>query len=105
MLLIEKLGPYRYAGAYLLTVCSFQLVIGKLYVLYDVKWVFLGALGLFEIGSLICGVAPSSVALIIGRAVAGIGAAGLFSGALLVIAQSVPLLQRPAYIGFIAQAL
>ena len=36
---------------------------------------------MFELGSLLCGVATSSVMLIVGRAVAGIGAAGLFSGA------------------------
>lgn len=33
----------------------------------------------------ICGAAPTSVALIIGRAVAGIGAAGIFSGALVYV--------------------
>lgn len=92
---------FRYAAAYLLTICSFQLLIGKLYVLYSVKWVFLGALGFFELGSLISGVAPNSTALTFGRAVAGVGAAGLFSGAFLIIAQAVPLRQRPAYIGFV----
>ncbi|KAE8443873.1 hypothetical protein EG329_001282 [Mollisiaceae sp. DMI_Dod_QoI] len=43
---------------------------------------------IFEIGSLICGVAPSSAALVIGRAVAGIGGSGLFNGALTIIAGS-----------------
>ncbi len=59
------------------------------------------ALGIFEIGSLICGVAPNSVALIIGRAVAGIGSAGIFSGAILIVASAVPLRQRPTYMGII----
>jgi MFS family permease len=65
------------------------------------KWVFLTALGIFEIGSLICGAAPNSTALIIGRAVAGLGAAGIFSGAILIIARSVPLHKRPLYTGII----
>ena len=49
---------------------------------------FLGAIFVFELGSLICAVAPSSVALIIGRAVAGTGVGGIFSGALVIIAHS-----------------
>lgn len=65
------------------------------------KWVFLAAFSVFEVGSVICGAAPNSVALIIGRAVAGLGAAGVFSGAMLIIAASVPLAKRPIYSGLI----
>jgi MFS family permease len=36
--------------------------------------------------SLVCATAPSSVALIIGRAIAGIGVGGLFSGAITILA-------------------
>ena len=61
----------------------------------------MSALGLFEIGSLICGVSPNSTALILGRAVAGLGSAGIFSGAVLIIAKTVPLHRRPAYTGII----
>jgi MFS family permease len=61
----------------------------------------MSALGLFEVGSLICGVSPSSTALIVGRAVAGVGSAGIFSGAVLIIAKTVPLHRRPAYTGII----
>lgn len=74
---------------------------GKLYVEFKVNWVFLTALGLFEIGSLVCGCAPNSVALIIGRAIQGIGCAGVMTGALTIIAQSVPLHVRPMYTGVI----
>ena len=59
------------------------------------------ALFIFELGSLICGVAPNSTALIIGRAVAGVGAAGIFSGAILIISVTVPLRSRPTYMGLI----
>ena len=90
-----------YGSAYLLTTCAFQLFFGKLYTFFSIKWVYLGAIGIFEIGSLICGVAPTSVALIIGRAVAGIGSAGIFSGALVIVAYTVPLVQRPIYTGII----
>lgn len=62
---------------------------------------YLTAITIFEIGSLICGVAQNSITLIIGRAVAGIGSAGIFSGALLILAHSVPLAKRPIYTGLI----
>ena len=46
----------------------------------NVKATFLAAVVLFEIGSAICGAAPNSIAFIIGRAVAGLGAGGIQSG-------------------------
>ena len=52
------------------------------------KGTFLAAIGIFEIGSLICALAPSSIVLIVGRAMAGIGVGGLFSGALVIIAHT-----------------
>ena len=48
-----------------------------------------------------CGAAPTSVALIIGRAIAGVGSAGIFSGALVIVAYTVPLVKRPIYTGII----
>lgn len=60
---------------------------------------FLAAVSIFEIGSLICGVAPSSTVLIVGRAIAGIGVAGIFSGALVIISMTVPLAKRPIVFG------
>jgi MFS family permease len=90
-----------YASAYLLTNCAFQLFWGKLYTFYTVKWVYLAALFLFELGSLICAVAPSSMALIIGRAIAGIGAGGVTNGSFLLIAHSVPAPKRPTFVGLL----
>lgn len=60
------------------------------YTFYVVIWVYLAALFLFELGSLICGVAPSSTALIVGGAIAGKGGGGVTNGSLLVIVYSVP---------------
>ncbi|KAF5615426.1 major facilitator superfamily transporter [Fusarium sp. NRRL 52700] len=88
-----------YGSSYLLTTCEFQLLFGKLYTLFDIKWVFIVAMALFEIGSAICGAAPTSEALIVGRAIAGLGSAGIFQGAIIIIAYSVPLNKRPMYNG------
>ena len=81
---------------------AFQLFFGKLYMVFSIKCVFLIGLAVFELGSLLCAVAPTSVALIIGRAIAGVGSGSLFAGAMIIIAHTVPLSQRPVYMGGLA---
>ncbi|KAI1815245.1 MFS general substrate transporter [Poronia punctata] len=93
-----------YASSYAFAISALQLLYGKLYTTNSMKWVFMFAVFAFEIGSLIAGLAPSSLALILGRVVSGIGAAGIFAGALIVIAASVPLRQRPIYTGILNSA-
>jgi MFS family permease len=93
-----------YASAYLLTTCSVQLLFGKLYTHFNIKVVFLSAIALFELGSLICGVAPTSNALIVGRAIAGLGSAGVFNGGVIIISRTVPLVRRPIYVGIASVA-
>ncbi|KAK3997517.1 putative MFS multidrug transporter [Cladorrhinum sp. PSN332] len=88
-----------YGSAFLLTNCGFQLIFGKLFVVFPVKATFLIAIFIFEVGSALCGAAPNSVAFIIGRAVAGVGAAGIMSGTIVVIVFSVPLHKRPLFQG------
>lgn len=83
----------------MLTACASQLLYGRIYTFYSPKWVFMSSIAMFELGSLICGVAPSSLAFIIGRAVAGIGSSGIFSGSIVLTVYIVPLRQRPAYQG------
>lgn len=62
---------------------------------------FLGAIAIFELGSIICAAAQSSAMLIAGRTVAGIGGSGIFSGALIIAAHTIPLQYRPIYTGAI----
>lgn len=90
-----------YASSYLLTSCIVQLPYGQLYNFYTAKWVFLGALGIFEVGSLICATAPTSAVLICGRSIAGIGSAGIFSGFYVVMAYSTPVEHRALYNGIL----
>ncbi|KAF5859871.1 hypothetical protein ETB97_002362 [Aspergillus alliaceus] len=84
-----------YGSSYLLTCCAFQLLYGKIYTLYAVKAVFLASIFLFELGSAVCGAAPTSTAFIIGRAISGVGAAGIFAGSVVCIVYAVPLEKRP----------
>lgn len=85
----------------MLTSCAFTLLWGKLYTFFSLKWGYLTAIFIFEVGSVVCGAAPTSDALIIGRAVAGVGTAGIFTGALIIIAYTVPLVKRPIYTGIV----
>ena len=75
----------------------FQLPSGKLYSRYNSKWVFLIALALFEIGSLIAGVAPSSPPFIVGRALQGVGGAGVQAGYLIIVASITPPDKAPVF--------
>ncbi|KAF7901360.1 hypothetical protein EAF00_003581 [Botryotinia globosa] len=89
-----------YGSAYLITNCSLQPLSGKLYTYFRSKHVFLSFFFFFESGSLLCGTATSSNMLIVGRAVAGIGSAGLMNGAITILTHAVPMEKRPVYLGF-----
>ncbi|KAL7951863.1 major facilitator superfamily domain-containing protein [Trichoderma barbatum] len=90
-----------YGSAYLLTTTALQPMYGAIYKYFNVKWTYLAAIFIFEIGSLLSAVAPSSEALIVGRAIAGIGTAGLFAGSIVIISLSMPLEKRPLAFGLI----
>ncbi|KAH8666624.1 major facilitator superfamily domain-containing protein [Xylariales sp. PMI_506] len=88
-----------YGSAYLITTTALQPLYGRIYRLFHIKFTFLTAVALFELGSLVCAIAPSSVALIVGRAVAGLGGAGIFSGAVVILSYTLPLRKRPIMYG------
>ncbi|KAK0727862.1 major facilitator superfamily domain-containing protein [Lasiosphaeria miniovina] len=69
-----------YGSAFLLTTCAFQLLFGKIYTFFAIKTTLLASILLFELGSAVCGAAPTSAAFILGRAIAGVGSAGVTSG-------------------------
>ncbi|CAK7218407.1 hypothetical protein SCUCBS95973_003473 [Sporothrix curviconia] len=92
---IDDIGWY--GSAYVLASCATQLLFGRFYAFYSNKIVFLAAIVLFEAGSALCGAAPSSTAFILGRALAGSGAAGVFAGAIVITIPLVPLHQRPVF--------
>ncbi|TFB01893.1 Efflux pump roqT [Trichoderma ghanense] len=61
---------------------SVILLYGVLYASFNMKWVFAASMVLFEVGSALCGAAPSMTALIVGRVIAGSGGSGVFMGCL-----------------------
>ncbi|KIW33892.1 uncharacterized protein PV07_00707 [Cladophialophora immunda] len=86
-----------YGAAYPLCLCSLQPLSGKLYANFSLKWTFFVFVGIFLLGSLLCGAAASSNMFILGRAVAGTGGAGIFSGCLSILAIVTPLSKRALY--------
>ncbi|KAF3007711.1 hypothetical protein E8E13_009612 [Curvularia kusanoi] len=84
-----------YSSAYMLTSCGFILLYGRIYTFFPTKPVFLSGILLFEIGSALCGAAQNSIMLIVGRAIAGLGSSGVFTGAILIMLNTVPLHKRP----------
>ena len=62
---------------------------------FETKSSFLIALCVFELGSLIAALAPSSTSLIVARAIQGVGSAGILTGSFVVGTHSVRLQKRP----------
>ena len=60
-----------YGAAFFLTIGAFQSTWGKAYKYFSLKTTFLLSFAIFELGSLLCGVAQNSITLIVGRAIAG----------------------------------
>lgn len=87
-----------------ITAVALQLPFGQAYSLFNNKWTFLTSVVIYLVGSAICGSAPTSVALIIGRAIQGVGMAGVFGGSFIVIARITPLRKRSLFAGLFGAA-
>lgn len=90
-----------YGTAYFMTSGGFQSSWGKAPRYFSLKGAFLTALAIFELGSLLCAVAPNAEVFIVGRAIAGLGCAGLVSESMTIVAFSVEPTQRPKFLGFV----
>ena len=91
-----------YSAAFRLTLCAFQFLFGKLYTLFSVKRVFLTITAIFLVGSVICATAVSSKMFVLGRAVTGLGEAGIIAGCFTLLVQLLPLRRRPVFSGVLA---
>jgi MFS family permease len=90
-----------YGSAFFLTVAAFQATWGKAYKYFPLKMTYMIAIFTFELGSLICAVASNSTTLIVGRAIAGMGGAGISSGSYTILAFSAPPKQTAAFTGIL----
>lgn len=84
--------------AFLLCATASNLFWGRAYSHFNSKWLYIFTVTLFEIGSAICGAAPSLNVLILGRAIAGLGGSGLYNGLMTLIAMTTTMAERPVYV-------
>jgi MFS family permease len=84
--------------AFLLAATATNMVWGRLYTQFNSKWLYLGNVLFFEIGSAICGAAPNMAVMIVGRAICGISGSGLYVGVMSLIAVTTTRAERPLYI-------
>ena len=87
---------------YMLTSTSMVPIFGKLSDLFSRKWVFITAMALFLVGSVLCGQAHGMVQLIIFRAIQGLGAGGVLPMAFIIIGDLFTLEQRARLQGAIS---
>ena len=71
---------------------------GKLYNLFDAKWVYIASVILFLAASALCGGAPTMNAEIVGRVFAGAGGNGMYLGLLTLISVNTTDKERPAWL-------
>jgi MFS family permease len=90
-----------YGASFMMTLAAFQSHWGKAYLYFPLRPSFLASIAVFEIGSLVCAVAPNSLALIIGRAIQGAGAAGITGGCYTIASFIVPPTKVPAVVGLL----
>ncbi|KAJ9112368.1 hypothetical protein QFC19_000788 [Naganishia cerealis] len=88
-------------SSFFITMLAFNLIYSQAMQIFPSKATIIFAVMIFEIGSLICGVAPNMPVLIFGRAVAGVGAAGIFTSAVVILAEISTMQERAKYMGLL----
>ncbi|PIA14073.1 MFS general substrate transporter [Coemansia reversa NRRL 1564] len=88
-----SLAPWL-ANAYLLSSTALQPITGKLSDIFGRTQVLLAGIVIFALGSLACALAQSMVVLLVGRAIAGAGAAAIIGLTLVIVSDIVPLRKR-----------
>jgi MFS family permease len=73
---------------------------GKLYAIYDSKWVYILSTILFLASSALCGAAPTMEAEIVGRVFAGAGGNGMYFGLLALMSIHTTSKERPKYLSY-----
>ena len=87
------------ATAYLLSSAAFQPIFGTLSDIFGRRSLLLGCSAVFGIGCAICGVANSTLVMVIGRFICGWGGSGLTSLGTITMSDMIPLRDRGYYQG------
>ncbi|KAJ6151652.1 hypothetical protein N7470_007249 [Penicillium chermesinum] len=77
---------------------SVILPYGFLFTTFNMKWLYIAGIALFQGGSALCGGAPNMGALIVGRVIAGAGGTGIYLGGLNHFSAMTTRAERGAYL-------
>jgi EmrB/QacA subfamily drug resistance transporter len=88
--------------AYLLTSTAVAPLYGKLSDIHGRRTVMLTSIAIFAAGSAVCAVAPSMLALVLGRALQGIGGGGILPVAQAIMADAITPKERGRYQAYMA---
>lgn len=94
-----------YSSVYFMTAAVTQLLYGRLYTRYTIRANYSVAMLFFLVGSAVCGAAPNSNALIIGRALAGVGCSGLLVGTFSLVPYIAAPLKQPLFMGLVGATM
>ncbi|KAM0144224.1 hypothetical protein ACHAO1_000507 [Botrytis cinerea] len=98
----DEVGKLTWVSvAFMLGAAGTNLMWGKAYGTFDAKYVYIFTTLIFEVGSAICGGAPNMNALIVGRAICGLGGIGMYIGVMTVMSENTSKTERPIYLGLI----
>ncbi|OCF72452.1 hypothetical protein I204_06831 [Kwoniella mangroviensis CBS 8886] len=75
------------------------LIFSQIMTIASPRWTYMASLAIFEAGTAICGAANSMTMLIVGRAVAGLGGAGMWNATYLIGGEIIPFEKRPSLFG------
>lgn len=89
-------------AVYLLTSTIAIVVFGKFSDLFGRKRIFLLGIAIFLVGSILCGIAPGMIWLILFRGIQGIGGGILTTLAFIIVAEMFPVQERGKYMGILA---
>ncbi|KAL9640599.1 MAG: hypothetical protein Q9204_000655 [Flavoplaca sp. TL-2023a] len=77
---------------------------GKIYGLFNPKWLYILSVAIFEIGSAVCASSRTTNALIVGRSIAGVGGSGIYIGTINILSSLTSVSERPLYLSFVGMA-
>ncbi|KAL4789040.1 major facilitator superfamily domain-containing protein [Aspergillus venezuelensis] len=85
--------------AFLLGAASTVLLWSKCYGQFNCKWIYILTTAIFEVGSAVCGAAPNMSSLVVGRAICGLGGAGMYLGVMTILSMLTSQTERSIYLG------
>jgi len=101
--IISDLGGFSHytwvTTAYIIASTITIPITGKLTDLYGRKWFYVGGLGIFVAGSLLCGMSQTMTQIILFRGLQGIGAGVMMANAFITVADLFPPSERGKYQG------